>query len=188
MIAIISFLTIKPDDSTIGEDDEYLNFEAINETSTWEYADSNSTAILDSGEPINWCNVGRGILVSMAQVYAVNDVVASSIMNLAVFLASPLLFIMSAIGAVVGSLGGILLLDRADYGEVYDGVWGYNGVIAMASVSCVFFAFNSMSFLVGLVNLVGTIGVQYGLRANMTLQVNARAIVVMYCRDKTTCS
>ena len=36
--------------------------------------------------------VGRGILVSMGQVYAINDVTASSVMNLAVFLASPLLF------------------------------------------------------------------------------------------------
>ena len=56
--------------------------------------------------PINWYQVGRGIAVSMGQVYAINDVIASSIMNLAVFLASPLLFVMSTIGAILGSLAG----------------------------------------------------------------------------------
>ena len=55
---------------------------------------------------INWCQVGRGIAVSMGQVYAINDVTASSLMNLAVFLASPLLFFTSTIGAVVGTMAG----------------------------------------------------------------------------------
>ncbi len=161
MIAIITFLTLQPDPDSAGGDFETGSNETMvallaNETGSGE------------DEPINWCRVGRGIL---GQVYAINDVLASSLMNLAVFLASPLLFIMSAIGAVIGTLGGVLLLDRADFEEIYIGVWGYNGVIAMASVSCVFFAFNSMSFLLGIVNLLGTIGVQYGLRANMVLQV-----------------
>ena len=57
-------------------------------------------------DEINWCQVGRGIAVSMGQVDAINDVAASSLMNFAVFLASPLLFFTSTIGAVVGSLAG----------------------------------------------------------------------------------
>ena len=56
--------------------------------------------------------------------------------------------------------------------EVYDGIWGYNAVIATASITCVFFAFSSMSFLLGMINLVGTIGAQYGLRATMVAHVS----------------
>ena len=50
--------------------------------------------------------VGKGVLLSMGQVYAVNDIKTSSLMNLAVFLASPLLFIVSSIGALLGTLAG----------------------------------------------------------------------------------
>ena len=42
---------------------------------------------------IDWTGVMRGIVVSMGQVYAVNDVKASCLMNLAVALSSPLLFL-----------------------------------------------------------------------------------------------
>ena len=55
---------------------------------------------------VDWCGVGRGIALSMGQVYAINDIAASTLMNVAVFLYSPLLFITSSIGAIVGSLAG----------------------------------------------------------------------------------
>ena len=45
----------------------------------------------------------------MGQVYAINDIKTSSLMNLAVFLASPLLFIVSSIGALLGTLAGSFL-------------------------------------------------------------------------------
>ena len=61
---------------------------------------SNQTDIID------WCMVGKGVLLSMGQVYAINDIKTSSLMNLAVFLASPLLFIVSSIGALLGTLAG----------------------------------------------------------------------------------
>ena len=55
--------------------------------------------------------------------------------------------------------------------KVYDGVWGYNTLLAMSSTSCVFFAFSGYSFILGLVN-VGATGVShYAMRTNMTLQV-----------------
>ena len=57
-------------------------------------------------DDIDWCGVGRGIALSMGQVYAINDMAASTLMNVAVFLYSPLLFITSSIGAIVGSLAG----------------------------------------------------------------------------------
>ena len=129
----------------------------------------NSTA---ETEDINWFQVGRGIAVSMGQVYAINDVLASSIMNLALCLASPLLFIMSTIGAIGGSLAGVFILPAESLQEVYYGIWGYNAVISTASISCVFFVFRPMSFTLGMINLLATIGAQYALRATLVLQVS----------------
>ena len=59
-----------------------------------------------SDDVIDWLLVGRGMMVSMGQVYALNHVAASTVMNLAVLLASPLNFFTSCIGAVLGSLAG----------------------------------------------------------------------------------
>ena len=44
--------------------------------------------------------------LSMGQVYAINDIYASTLMNVAVFLYSPLLFATCTIGAITGSLAG----------------------------------------------------------------------------------
>jgi len=163
LIAVCTFLTIQP----LQDDNSSLNIKNLN--------DLNSTDVLHNttnSEAINWCGVGRGILVSMGQVYAINDVKASSLMNLAVFLASPLLFFMSTLGAVLGSFAGVLLLPEGEVGEVYDGLWGYNAVIATASITCVFFAFNTMSFLLGMANLSANVCAQYALRATITKKVN----------------
>ena len=64
-----------------------------------------------SGE-VDWTLVGRGMLVSMSQVWGVNDVATSTIMNAAVLLASPLLFITSNFGAVLGCLLGMSITQR----------------------------------------------------------------------------
>ena len=42
---------------------------------------------------------------------------------------------------------GVALVPAESMQEVYDGIWGYNAVIATASITCVFFAFNTMSFV-----------------------------------------
>ena len=51
--------------------------------------------------------------------------------------------------------------------QVYDGIWGYNGLLSMAAVSCVFFPFSPTSLLAGALNAVATVGVQAALRRNM---------------------
>ena len=47
-----------------------------------------------------------GIALSMGQVYAIKNIYASTLMNVAVFLYSPLLFATCTIGAITGSLAG----------------------------------------------------------------------------------
>jgi len=154
-IATCTFYTIKPHDfgETLGN----------NSTDTTQLS-SNQT------ENIDWCGVGKGVLLSMGQVYAINDIKTSSLMNLAVFLASPLLFIVSSIGAILGTLAGVALLPFEELPEVYDGVWGFNAILASASVMCVFFACNPASLFLGAFNLACVICAQYALRATMTVE------------------
>jgi len=119
---------------------------------------------------IDWHKVGIGIALSMGQVWAVKNLIASSIINFAVFLHSPLLFVMATIGATIGTLIGVAFLPADSLWEAYDGIWGYNGVLAMPCISCVFYAFGKVSFLLGLVDTVAVAFAQYALRATMTLQ------------------
>ena len=62
--------------------------------------------------------------------------------------------------------------------EVYEGCWGFNGILAMSSLSCVFLAFNRSSVALGLVNVVLTVLLQFGLRSVMTIQVEIENLAV----------
>ena len=63
------------------------------------------------------------------------------------------------------------MLPNNDLEEVYTGIWGYNAILSFCSLTCVFFAFNHMSLLLGMVNVTGTIAIQYGLKTTLALQV-----------------
>lgn len=94
LIAVCAFLTLRPPSHMILEEEE-----DITEDLESQLVNLNSTLV-------NWMSVGRGVAVSMGQLYAINDIPASSLINFAVFLASPLLFLCSTIGAALGSVGG----------------------------------------------------------------------------------
>lgn len=179
MIVVCTFLTLQPEQEALPQPDFILDYEDTTSPGLFNFTDEeigNVTLVVSPADvysvvPINWCLVGRGMMVSMSQVYGINDVVASGLMNLAVFLASPLLWMMCTVGGAIGTLMGVLLLPRDDLQEVYDGVWGYNAILSMASLSCVFFAFNSMSFLIGILNVLATVVAHYALRTNMFVKV-----------------
>ena len=129
------------------------------------------------------------------QVYAVKELEPSIVINMAVLLSSPLLFLMSALGATLSTLTSLVFLDPSEYEAVYDGetsdmsekssnqdpacppgIWGYNGLLSMAAVSCVFFPFTSSSFVAGLVNMAATVFVQRSLARNMdTVSINIKS-------------
>ena len=162
MIIVCSFLTIQPDQN-------------ITKTDLIEVIDNSTN---ETAAAVEWCQVGRGIVVSMSQVYGINHVSSSIMMNVAVGIASPLLLITSTIGATVGSFLGVAFLPIEDIQEVYDGVWGYNALLTMAAISCVFFAQNAHSLILGLLATAATSVVQFALRANMTLQNNIPVFTV----------
>merc|ERR550525_1968485 len=88
-------------------------------------------------------------------------------MNLAVLLSSPLLFVMANIGAGLGTLLSLSFIEISEYDQLYDGIWGYNSLLSMAAVSCVFFPLTANSLLAGTVNAVATVRIQAALRRNM---------------------
>jgi len=157
IIAVCVFLTLQPRE---------LGKTEVLETAENSTITISVTATVQNSD-ISWPGVMRGVLVSMSQVYAVNDVKASCLMNLAVLLSSPLLFLVSTIGAAIGCIMPLSFLPPEDYQQVYDGIWGYNALLAMAAASCVFFPFSPVSFLAGLANTVATIAIQQALRKNM---------------------
>lgn len=47
--------------------------------------------------------------------------------------------------------------------EAYRGLWGFQGILSMTGISCIFFACNGASFGLGLINCLVTVFVQFGL-------------------------
>jgi len=77
--------------------------------------------------------------------------------------------------------------------EVYCGVWGFQCILSMASLTCVFFAFNHASFSLGLVNCGATIFTHYGLREvlgqvepyNLNIEASLSIIVPFLARTSS---
>ena len=72
----------------------------------------------DVNTTLSWPDVGKGVIKSMGQVYAVNGLEPSLMMNLAVLLSSPVLFVMANIGAALGTLLPLSFMEISEYDEV----------------------------------------------------------------------
>ena len=100
LVAVFVFLTLQPP-----------HFQRVPTSEM----DLNTT---DLNTTLSWPDVGRGVIVSMGQVYAVNDLEPSLMMNLAVLLSSPVLFVMANIGAALGTLLPLSFMEISEYEEV----------------------------------------------------------------------
>ena len=98
LVAVFVFLTLQPPQSQ----------QALEALET--EAEMNKT--------LSWTDVGQGVIVSMGQVYAVNQLEPSLMMNLAVLLSSPVLFVMANIGAALGTLLSLSFIEISEYEEV----------------------------------------------------------------------
>jgi urea transporter len=75
--------------------------------------------------------------------------------------------------------------------QIYDGIWGYNSLLAMAAVSCVFFPFSPASFVAGLINTIGTVAIHAALRASMDkveMCLNVVVLLGIFFQDPRTCA
>jgi urea transporter len=84
----------------------------------------------------------EGTVLSMGQVYAIQGLATSIFMWIALALYSPLLAILSAVGAILGSFLPLTFLEPGSYESVYSGLWGYNCILSVAAVSWACFTFS----------------------------------------------
>ena len=106
-------------------------------------------------------------MLSMGQVYAVNNMLGSCLMMLAVGLYSPRLLCLAMIGATMGCLVPLIFLPPTLHHQIYQGLWGYNPLLSMAAASCVFTQWSWASLLAGTVNTLSTVFIQQALASSM---------------------
>ncbi|CAG7699408.1 unnamed protein product [Allacma fusca] len=132
---------------------------------------SNETAEIDAydedeEEPdpnaVNWGHMLNGILLSMGQVFGINDLFASILIYIAVMVYSPVMCLVSIVGAILGTIGG-LLFTSAPYTAVYTGLWGFNGILSAAAVGGYFIAMTCHSFWTAIANVLFTVVIQQAL-------------------------
>lgn len=106
------------------------------------------TAATDSARvPLDMTQVFASIPINFGQVFLADNLIAGSLILLAVALCTPL-------GTVVGLVGGILGMVAAFIlgimpNDIYAGLWGYNSVLGAMAIGGIFYAPNLRSFLVG---------------------------------------
>ena len=127
LVAVFVFLALQPPQSqrlpTLEMELEAdMNTTDLNTTLSWPDVErvpiSEMETEADLNRTLSWIDVGKGVIVSMGQVYAVNQLEPSLMMNLAVLLSSPVLFVMANIGAALGTLLSLSFIEISEYEEV----------------------------------------------------------------------
>ncbi|CAM4554322.1 unnamed protein product [Lepidochelys olivacea] len=80
----------------------------------------------------------KSILVGIGQVFGSDSPWSGGIFLLAVFIASPLVCVYTAVGSAVSMLAG--LTAAAPFAGIYSGFWGYNSVLACIAIGGTFYA------------------------------------------------
>ncbi|XP_037091892.1 urea transporter 1-like [Pollicipes pollicipes] len=123
------------------------------------------TAANVTASAVQWDQVLLGSVYSMGQVYASYSLPGSVLMYMACLLCSPILAAASYVGALTGTLLG-LALGTAPYDNVYNGVWGYNGILAAEGIMF-FFVPSLHSACLALINAVFATMLQAALSISM---------------------
>nr|CAD7433441.1 unnamed protein product [Timema monikensis] len=108
-----------------------------------------------------------GTVVSVGQVYAVNDVTTSVLMYAAILIFSPLLATMSYIGALLGTLTGLTILGRSGLVQAYSGLLGYNSLLSTAAVAGFFYVISWRSVVAAILNALFTSLIQVALSSSL---------------------
>ncbi|CAD1476211.1 unnamed protein product, partial [Heterotrigona itama] len=103
----------------------------------------------------------HGVVVSASQVLAVESVFTGAVVYLACLLYSPITAGFAFLGALIGSLAGLMLDVQID--EIYSGLWGYNTFLTGASLGGTFFVLNGQTAAATIVAIAYTVIVQYAI-------------------------
>lgn len=114
-----------------------------------------------TGVHIDWGMMFHGVIMSASQVLAVESVFTGAVVYLACLVYSPITAGFAFLGALIGSLAGLMLDVQVD--EIYTGLWGYNTFLTGASLGGTFFVLNGQTAAATIVAIVYTVIVQYAI-------------------------
>jgi len=124
----------------------------------------------------------------MGQVYGVQHLKGSIAMYIATILYSPTVCVLSIVGATVASFFGMwncfefetcgtyenftltlgLVFAGPTFQNVYDGIWGYNAILASIAVGAFFFVPTSVSFALAVADVALVVLIQMALTISFT--------------------
>lgn len=106
------------------------------------------TAATDSASaPLDMTQVFASTPINFGQVFLADNLIAGSLILLAVALCTPLGAVVGLVGAILGIFAAFILGIMPN--DIYAGLWGYNSVLAAMAIGGIFYAPNLRSFLVG---------------------------------------
>ncbi|XP_043934135.1 urea transporter 2-like [Protopterus annectens] len=108
---------------------------------------------LSSVPNITWSELNvplllRAIPVGVGQVYGCDNPWTGGIFIVALFISSPIICLHSVIGSTAGVLAGLSLSSPFD--KIYNGLWGYNSVLACIAVGGMFYALTWQTHLLAI--------------------------------------
>ncbi|XP_043938343.1 urea transporter 2-like isoform X1 [Protopterus annectens] len=90
----------------------------------------------------------RAIPVGVGQVYGCDNPWTGGIFIVALFICSPTICLHSIIGSIAGILAGLSLSSPFD--KIYNGLWGYNSVLACIAIGGMFYALTWQTHLLAI--------------------------------------
>ncbi|XP_032667188.1 urea transporter 1-like isoform X2 [Odontomachus brunneus] len=131
-------------------------------TTTTTTVDGAGFYVQNATTNVDWGMLVRGIIVAPSQVFAIDNTMFGSVVYLAILLFSPTMAAFSFLGALVGCFAGLEL--GAEYGEIYNGYWGYNSLLTGAALGGNLLVLNSQTTVATVVAIVYTTLVQYSIQ------------------------
>ncbi|XP_038646710.1 urea transporter 2 isoform X2 [Scyliorhinus canicula] len=107
-----------------------------------------------SSQNITWSDLSapmllRAIPVGVGQVYGCDNPWTGGIFLVALIISSPVICLHAAVGSCVGILAGLSL--ASPFQKIYDGLWGYNCVLACSAVGGMFYALTWQTHLLAII-------------------------------------
>lgn len=132
------------EESEIDQNWSPTDFDRETETSTQKTVKNFS-----NGTHLNWGETFSGTIIALSQVYGLKDIPCSILMFLALIVYSPTTALFCYIGSFFGTLVGIFL--SSDFEKVYNGIWGYNGLLCGGALAGFGFVLTAQSAFLALI-------------------------------------
>ncbi|XP_078075677.1 urea transporter 2-like isoform X1 [Mustelus asterias] len=107
-----------------------------------------------TSQNITWSDLNvpmllRAIPVGIGQVYGCNNPWTGGIFLVALIISSPVICLHATIGSCVGILAGLSL--ASPFQKIYEGLWGYNCVLACSAVGGMFYVLTWQTHLLAII-------------------------------------